>query len=400
MEKTSSTAPLCVLIAADTYPPDVNGAATFCFRLATALHQRGHDVHVVASRNDSGPDLTEVREEATVHRFKSHSAPTHEYFRLVTPRHAKTSMRRVFDEIQPDVIHVQCHYMIGSAAVGEADRRRIRTVSTNHFLPENLEPFLPLPQWMLNIVSRQSWRSMGQMMAKTSAVTTPTPLAAETMLSQSGLDRVLPVSNGIDAESYELAAGETAEKNPYPTVLFVGRLAVEKNVDVLLRAVSQVDTALNLHAEIVGDGEQRDRLRSLADELGIIDRVDFLGHIDNAELHRAYLRADVFCQPGTAELQSLVSLEAMSASCPVVLANAMALPHLVQDGVNGYLFEPGQAQDLANKLTAVCSASEEEQARMGQASHAQAKQHSQAKTIAVFEALYRGATVEEAARLI
>ena len=48
-----SERPLTVLIAADTYPPDVNGASVFCFRLARALHARGHEVHVLAARNDS-----------------------------------------------------------------------------------------------------------------------------------------------------------------------------------------------------------------------------------------------------------------------------------------------------------------------------------------------------------
>ena len=58
--------------------------------------------------------------------------------------------------------------------------------------------------------------------------------------------------------------------------------------------------------------------------------------------------------PGTAELQSLVTLEAMSASTPVLLADAMALPHLVRDGENGYLFTPNDSDDLAAKITACC----------------------------------------------
>ncbi len=59
--------------------------------------------------------------------------------------------------------------------------------------------------------------------------------------------------------------------------------------------------------------------------------------------------------PGTAELQSLVTLEAMSASTPVLLADAMALPHLVRDGENGYLFTPNDSDDLAAKMVRVLS---------------------------------------------
>lgn len=392
---TQTERPMTVLIAADTYPPDVNGAAVFCHRLARALHQRGHDVHVVAARNDAGPDSVEQTEEATVHRLQSVHAPTHEYYRLVFPWHARRSIGRLLDEIRPDVVHVQCHYMIGEAAINEAERRRIRTIATNHFMPENLEPFLPFPQWFRDIVSKNSWRDMGRLMGKSAAVTTPTGLAARTMSEHAGLDHVLPISNGIDSSVYEQAPGETVNTADHPVILFVGRLAVEKNIDVLIRALAQVDPQLDAHLEIVGDGEQRTLLRDLVTELGLSERVTFHGHVSDEQLHRLYLRADLFCQPGTAELQSLVSLEAMSASKPVVLADALALPHLVSEGENGYLFTPGDAQDLAGKLTAVLTATPQERARMGEASHAHAVKHSQDKTVSLFEQLYRGSTPEQ-----
>ncbi|MDO5634946.1 MAG: glycosyltransferase [Micrococcus sp.] len=386
---------LRVLIAADTYPPDVNGAAMFCYRLATALHARGHEVHVVAARNEPGPDTVEVRPEATVHRLKSHKAFTHEYYRLVLPWHAKQGLHRVLAEVQPDVVHVQCHYMIGEAAINAAERRRIRTVSTNHFMPENLEPFLPFPQWFRSIISRNSWRDMGRLMGKGAVVTTPTALAARAMAEHAGLENVLPVSNGIDAAKYELGEGEQIAPHPHPTVLFVGRLAVEKNVDVLLRALAELAQRrpdLNVHAQVVGDGEQRDALRAVAEGVGVSDRVHFAGHVTDEELREAYLRADVFCQPGTAELQSLVTLEAMSASKPVVLANALALPHLAQNEVNGYLFTPGDHEDLAAKLEAVLDLSAEQRAEFGRASHDKALHHSAQKTVDIFERLYRGET--------
>ncbi|WP_347039543.1 glycosyltransferase [Glutamicibacter halophytocola] len=102
---------------------------------------------------------------------------------------------------------------------------------------------------------------------------------------------------------------------------------------------------------------------------------------------------DVFCQPGTAELQSLVTLEALSASKPVVLANAMALPHLVDEGVNGYMFKPGDRQDLAEKLDRVLSMDEAQRMKFGEAGHRKVLNHAQKKTMNSFEALYRGEEV-------
>ncbi len=222
-------------------------------------------------------------------------------------------MGRLMDEVRPDVVHVQCHYMIGKAAILAAEERRIRTVATNHFMPENLDPFLPFPQWFKNIVSRNSWRDMSRLMGKASVVTTPTPLAARTMEEKAGFEHVLPLSNGIDVDWYQPRPGEQVERPERPTVLFVGRLAVEKNVDLLIDAVAQTDPELGIRLEILGDGEQRDRLSQQIEELGLQDRVHLRGYVDEEELRKAYLRADLFCQPGTAELQSLVSLEAMSA---------------------------------------------------------------------------------------
>ncbi|GAA2036976.1 hypothetical protein GCM10009720_16970 [Yaniella flava] len=392
--------PFRVLIAADTYPPHVNGAAKSCFRLATELTQHGYDVHVVAPNHISGPDMVEFYDEATVHRLKSYAAPTHEYYRLVMPWHASRAVHELISEISPDVIHAQCHYMIGDAAITAAEQRRIRLICTNHFMPENLDPFIPGPQFFKNIVSKQSWYDMGRLMRKANVVTTPTPLSAENMNLKAQLDYVVPVSNGIDVAKYELREDENISPHPHPTVLFVGRLAVEKHVDVLLNALTHTDTALNVHAEIIGDGEQRDDLHDLAKELGVEDRVTFRGLVSDEELREAYLRADVFAQPCTAELQSLASLEAMSASTPVVLANALALPHLVNEGVNGYLFEPNNPEDMAEKLNAILGLNAEARAAMGEASHAFASTHAHEKILNIIEKMYRGATMDEVAVMI
>ncbi len=274
-------------------------------------------------------------------------------------------MERLVDELQPDVIHVQCHYMIGKAAILAAQRRRIRLIATNHFMPENLDPFLPFPQWFKNVVSRNSWKDMSRLMGLASVVTTPTPLAAQTMREKVGFENVLPLSNRIDVDYYALRPGEDRPARDHPTVLFVGRLAVEKNVDILIDALSRTDPRLDIRLEVVGDGEQRDHLRAQVEELGLADRVQMRGHVSEEELREAYLAADVFCQPGTAELQSLVSLEAMSAGKPVVLADALALPHLVSEDQNGMLFAPYDADDLARKLDAVFSRPAAQRRAMG-----------------------------------
>jgi len=381
--------PLTILIACDTYPPHLNGAAQFGFRLAQGMHGRGHNVHVLAPSPESGAAHSETDGPWTVHRLRSHGVPTHEYWRICLPWEIKKHISMLLDKVKPDVVHIQCHYMVGEYTLYEARKRGIRVIATNHFMPENLDPFLPFPKWFKRIVARNSWRDMGKVMGKAAVVTTPTPLAAKAMVEYARLPDVMPLSNGIEASTYELQPGETIDRPEHPTVLFVGRLAEEKHVDVLINAVAKTPRELNVHAEIVGGGEVKPALIALAKQLGIEDRVEFRGLVSDEELRRAYLRADIFCMPGTAELQSLVTLEAMSASTPVLLANAMALPHLVEQGRNGFLFEPGDSTEVAGRITEILELPGDERLKMGQHSRTMVDSHSLEGTLATFEKLYR-----------
>jgi glycosyltransferase involved in cell wall biosynthesis len=391
----SDQRPLTILIAADTYPPHINGAAQFSYRLAKGMTGRGHNVNVLACRADNGASFTEFRSEATVHRLRSHGVFTHEYFRICLPWEIKKEISLLFDRVKPDVVHIQSHYMIGEHVLYEAVKRGIRIVATNHFMPENLNPFLPFPQWFKDIIGKISWKDMGKVMGQADVVTTPTPLAAKAMHQHAFLRKVLPLSNGIDSAAYELQPGEIIEPHANPTVVFVGRLAEEKHIDVLINAVAKTPAELNVHLEIVGGGEVRQSLEALAKRLGLEDRVRFLGLASDEQLRETYIKADLFCMPGTAELQSLVTLEAMSASTPVLLADAMALPHLVRDGENGYLFTPNDSDDLAAKMTRILQLPASERAAMGQASRRMVEPHSIQGTLQTFEDLYRGASFED-----
>ena len=325
------------------------------------------------------------------HRLRSHLPPTHETNRICLPWEIWSEVGAILDEVRPDVVHVQCHYIIGRALIFQAKRRGIRVISTNHFMPANLDPFLPFPSAVKRVIEKITWKDMRFCFSKTAVVTTPTQIGADAMRDLGHFDRpVMPVSNGIEISDYELAEGADAGKVPGELrIAFVGRLAEEKNVDVLIEALSLLpDTLEHVVLDIAGGGELREALEQKAHDCGVSDRVIFRGFVPEEHLPEVYQMADVFCQPGTAELQSLVSLEAMSASTPVVLANALALPHLVEDGVNGYLFEPNNAQDLAKKLEAVLSLPAAEREQMGRESRRIVGFHSAENTWRTFEELY------------
>ena len=390
-EAAGDRRPLRVLIAADTFSPDINGAARFAERLAAGLVQRGHDVHcaVPNTRFADEPNRTELIEgqQMTVHRLPSQKLWWHEWIRFVWPWRSKHHARRVLDRVKPDVVHIQSHIVIGRGFTREARKRGIRVVATNHVMPENILDHTTLPDWANKILVKLAWDDAKRTFGMTSAVTTPTRRAADFLEQAIDIKGVIPVSCGIDRTFYTADLTPRSENR----LVFVGRMTTEKQVDVILRAVAKLDPALNVTLDLVGQGDQEPALEQLARELGISDRVVLHGRSSDEHLRATLTAASVFVIASIAELQSIATMEAMASGLPIVAANAVALPHLVQDGVNGYLFEPGDSDELAEKLTRVLTAAPEERLRMQQASLDGVLVHDINRTLDTFEALYRGA---------
>ncbi|MCO5294187.1 MAG: glycosyltransferase [Homoserinimonas sp.] len=383
---------LRVLIGADTFAPNVNGAATFTSRLAAGLVERGHEVHIEAPAFSSKHgEFTEVHEgaEMTVHRVYSWRWFPHEWLRFVLPWRSQAHAARILDLVKPDVVHIQSHIVIGRGLARQAKKRGIPVIATNHFMPENLIQHTLLPKFLRKTAIRIAWNDAARTYHLCAAVTTPTRKGAEFLEAATDLTGVIAISCGINAHEY------TPDMSPKKRnrVLFVGRLAEEKQLDVLLKAFAKLDLKLDAELEIVGDGELMNHLRKLSAELGISERTVFTGYVEDDEVKAAYTGATVFAIPSIAELQSIATLEAMSSGLPVVAANAMALPHLVHPGENGYLFEPGDVDDLANRLEAVLSAPQAELTRLKRNSLKMVAPHDIQNTLTTFERLYRGESV-------
>jgi glycosyltransferase involved in cell wall biosynthesis len=255
-------------------------------------------------------------------------------------------------------------------------------------MPENLIKYsVIVPKFLEKTAMKMAWADAGRVLKQVDFVTTPTRRAAELLEKAAGVSDVLAISCGIDASKF---ANATPTSNQVPRVLFLGRLDYEKHIHNLLKAVAMLPKKLNTQVEIVGDGGERKHLEDLALELGIAKQVTFLGHITEEELPKAYERATVFAMPSIAELQSIATMEAMATGRPVVAANAMALPHLVHDGDNGYLFEPDNVQEFSEKLKKILTADEVELERLSENSLHLIQSHDIERTLAIFEGLYRG----------
>jgi glycosyltransferase involved in cell wall biosynthesis len=386
--------PLKIVIGADTFAPDVNGAARFAERLAAGLIARGHEVHIMApsAGRRHGTWIEEHEGQRMVmHRLYSWRWYPHDWLRFALPWRIKRNSANVLDEVKPDVVHFQSHIVVGRGLSIEAKKRGIRVIGTNHFMPENLLEFTLIPKWLQDFAIRRAWAAAARSLGRAEAVTTPTHKAAEFLERNTGIEHVYAVSCGIDAHKYTPSFEPRTENR----VIFVGRVTGEKQIDVLIRAISLLPKDLDVKLEIIGDGDQRRALEQQVEQLGITDRVTLTGYVSDDELREAYTRATVLAMPSIAELQSIVTMEAMASGLPVVAANAMALPHLVHDGQNGYLFQPGDAQQLADRLETIFRMPQDQLNAMKKESLRLIAAHDIQRTLTTFECLYRGEPVPD-----
>jgi glycosyltransferase involved in cell wall biosynthesis len=392
----SSTPPadprLTILIGCDTFAPDVNGAATFSRNLAAGLVRRGHEVHVMApAQKGQVGTFTEIHEGVpmTVHRIYSWRWLPHPWLRFMLPWRVKANAERVVRAVRPDAIHFQSHIVVGRGLATSAKKHGIRLVGTNHTMPENiLQHVEVLPRFMLDWLARIQWRSAYKWFAMADAVTTPTRRAAAFFEKGTGLTGVHAISCGIDTSFY------TADLSPRDenVIAFLGRLDEEKHIQELIEALVKLDD-LDAKVVIIGDGEVRPKLEARARELGVAERVRFTGRVSDEELRRTLTEASVFAMPSRAELQSIATMEALASGLPVVAADAMALPHLVHPGENGYLYQPGDIDEFAAHLRAVLTAPPAELERLRKGALHTVEAHDIQRTLEIFEALYRGEDV-------
>lgn len=343
-----------ILIALESYPPDINGSGIATQRLARGLVARGYAIGVVC------PGKKRTMESSIEHGvlvFRIGSMPTlfHKDYRFAP--FARKFMGHVFLEFKPDILHVADCFATAEAALSRARKSGIPIVGTNHFHPDNLLHYLKLSKGNTGYkaLKKALWVYFRRVYNYASVITVPTQTAADIVERVGVTPPIRVISNGLDFALFKRRQVSEAVFARYgidpaiPRVLTVGRVEKEKRVDVLIEAFSRMEKG-SAQLIIVGKGKEEARLKKIARERGISRLSVFVGPMPNNELYQFYCISDVYATASEVELQGLSIMEAMAYGLPIAAARSMAIPELVRDEVNGLLFAPGNSADAAEKI--------------------------------------------------
>ncbi len=383
-----------IMIVTDQYPPMVGGVPTATHGLAVDFSNRGHQVWVVAPSYGSR-DVRRLEHKVRVYRFSSFEWPTYEGLRI--PFLPFMPVRNLIKKSDPDIIHIHSPIVLGNIAQILAGGLRKPVIATNHYLPINMSRSLISDPLIGKHISKVTYSYLVHFCNRCEYVTAPTKTALN-LLYEHGLHApARPISNGIDLEKFTPGERDLTILRRFnlpedrPLIIHVNRLSEEKRVDVLIDAAAKMQG--NGHVVLVGTGPTEADLRTQVARLKIGDRVSFLGYVRDADLLALRRSSAIFAIPSEADLQSISTMEAMACGLPVVSADAYALPELVHHEENGFLFQPGNSDEMASQLDLLLSDADLRR-RMGTESLKIVATHDRRQVLNEWEELYRRLAIE------
>ncbi|WP_299487930.1 glycosyltransferase family 1 protein [Acaryochloris sp. IP29b_bin.137] len=329
----------------ETFLPKVDGIVTRLCHTVAHLQKDGHQVLVFSP--DGG--ITEYK-GAQVHGVSAFPLPLYPELKLALPR---PSIGDALSRFQPDLVHVVNPAVLGLAGLFFSKMHRIPLVASYHtHLPHYLK------YYGLGMLEGVLWEMLkaGHNQALLNLCTSN---AMVEELGEQGIERLALWQRGVDIDTFqpELASDDmrmllSQGNSDDPLLLYVGRLSAEKEID---RIKLILDAMPSARLALVGDGPYRQEL----EKHFAGTKTYFAGYMSGKTLASAFASADCFMFPSRTETLGLVLLEAMAAGCPVVAARSGGITDIVEDEVNGYLFNPNDDQDFIQATQRLLNNSDE-----------------------------------------
>lgn len=331
-------------IFTDTYPPYINGVSTSIKMLEKALTQKGHDVFIVTVN----PDDMKYRYEDNGRIIRIPGIPTGIYDYRLTGIYPARVLKKIKDW-NLDVIHSHTEFGVGTFARLIAKQYNIPLVHTYHTMYEDYVHYIT--HGYFNKTSKKLVEYFTKFYCDKTAteLIVPSKKTYDLFKEKYTVDRnVHIVPTGIDVDRFYI---ENLNENELEQlkkdlkllknekiITYVGRLAEEKSIDILIESQQILSKKYNCKLLIVGDGPDLKRFKLLAKKLGIEDKVIFTGAVPWEEVPKYYGISDIFATASTTETQGLTVIEAMASGLPVICATDEAFKNVVIDDLNGKEF--------------------------------------------------------------
>ena len=375
-----------ILFISDVYFPRVNGVSTSIETFRRNLQLLGHTVDLIA------PDYGKpTANENGIVRVPARAVPLDPEDRLMGYGWVMQQLERLRGE-HYDLIHVQTPFVAHYLGVKLSHLLDIPCIETYHtFFEEYLYhyiPFLPksFTRWLAKRFSRHQGNSLDGMVIPSRPM--------QRVLQAYGIATTMEViATGIEPASF-VPGDRVAFREKYgiaqerPMLLFVGRVAHEKNIDFLIKVVNEVrGQVADVLFVIAGEGPARAHLEQEVKRLGLDQHVRFIGYLDrHTELNNCYRAADIFIFSSRTETQGLVLLEAMAQGVPLVSTAELGTRDVLQDGAGVWIAQEELSDFSSNVVKMLGHA--QARSELGELGRAYANEWSAAKQAKKMLAFY------------
>jgi 1,2-diacylglycerol 3-alpha-glucosyltransferase len=333
-----------ILFISDVYFPRVNGVSTSIRTFVGEMQAMGHEVHLIAP--DYGVYTEDERWIKRIPARNIYFDPEDKLMKYGAAIDRLVELRRE----NYDIVHIHTPFVAHYLGLKLAQLLDVPCVETYHtFFEDYLHHYLPVipkpaAKGLARMISRRQCNSVA-------AIVAPSKPMLD-VLRQYGVKapgEVIPT--GLQQHSFERADG-AAFRAKYgiahdrPVILFVGRVAHEKNIGFLMKMTVELRKQQpNVLLVVAGEGPAEKHLHTLAAELNLQENIRFIGYLDrNTELNACYRAADVFVFSSKTETQGLVLLEAMAQGVPVVALAELGTKSILIEGQGALIAQEDEAQ--------------------------------------------------------
>lgn len=321
-----------ILMITDVYFPRINGVSTSIATFRRELKDMGHEVTLIAPAYPG-----HVETEPDILRIPSRYVPVDPEDRLMRRGPVLRLTARLREEGY-DLVHIQTPFLAHYLGVTLSKRLGIPRVESYHtFFEEYLFHYLP---WLPKAALRYAARAFSRAQCNdVDGVVVPSVAMLEVLRRYGVRSPEVIIPTGIEIEDFNAGDGAAFRARlgiapGRPTLVHVGRIAHEKNIDFLLRVVARVKRQIpDLALVVAGEGPALGHVKRLARELGLADTAHFVGYLDRkTTLLDCYRAGDAFIFASRTETQGLVLLESMAVGVPVVSTAVMGTRDILGPG--------------------------------------------------------------------